>query len=203
LSEPRDAALDAFLLLVAEKGYGAVTLRDVARQAGLGFADLYALYRDKPALLAGFMARVDGEVAAGTPSTDDPEETARDRLFDVMMRRYDSLKQYRAALRSIRRALLTDPLLALSLAPALRRSMAAMLEAAGVTGDGLTGAARQTALLAIHYAVLNAFDQDDSADLSKTMSALDSRLKTAERWAQTFEKYEKSLPSRRQAEPRV
>ena len=36
------------------------------------------------------------------------------------------------------------------------------------------------------------FEGDDSGDLSKTMAALDGRLKTAERWAQTFEKYKVS-----------
>ena len=76
-----------------------MTLRDVAEAAGLGLADLYRLYPDKVALVAAFMARIDAEVLAGTPSQSDPEETARDRLFDVMMRRYDALRPYRAALR--------------------------------------------------------------------------------------------------------
>ena len=191
-----EAALDAFLGLIAEKGFSAVTLRDVATAAGLGFADLYRLYPDKVALVGAFMARIDGEVLAGTPSHDDPEETARDRLFDVMMRRYDALRPHRAALGAIRRAGTRDPLLALSMGPALRRSMAAMLEAASVPSDGLSGALRQNGLLAIHYAVSRVFDRDETADLSKTMAALDSRLKMAERWAQFFDKYTKSPKSR-------
>ena len=64
--------------------------------------------------------------------------------------------------------------------------MAAMLEAAGLPSEGVSGAVRQNGLLAIYYAVSRVFDRDDSADLSKTMAALDSRLKTAERWAQTL-----------------
>jgi len=84
---------------------------------------------------------------------------------------------------------------ALAMGPALRRSMAAMLEAASVPSDGLGGALRQNGLLAIHYAVSRVYDRDDTADLSKTMAALDSRLKMAERWAQFFDKYTKSLKS--------
>ena len=80
-------------------------------------------------------------------------------------------------------------LLALALGPALRRSMSAMLEAANLSSDGLSGALRQNGLLAIHYAVSRVFDKDDSADLSKTMAALDNRLKMAERWSQLFERY--------------
>jgi len=160
-----DTALDAFLGLIAEKGFAAVALRDVAEAAGLGMADLYRVYPDKVALVAAFMARIDAEVLAGTPARSDPEETARDRLFDVMMRRYDALRPHRAALGAIRRAGTRDPLLALALGPALRRSMAAMLEAASVPSDGLSGALRQNGLLAIHYAVSRIFDRDETAGL--------------------------------------
>ena len=190
-----ETALDAFLGMIAEKGFAAVTLRDVAAAAGLGLADLYRLYPDKVALVGAFMARIDADVLAGTPSHDDPEETARDRLFDVMMRRYDALKPHRLALRAIRRAGTRDPLLALALGPALRRSMAVMLEAASLPSEGLSGALRQNGLLAIHYAVSRVYDRDETADLSKTMAALDSRLKMAERWSQFFEKYMKSSNS--------
>lgn len=186
-----DAALDAFLGLVAEKGYAGVALRDVAAGAGLGLAELYRRYPDKAALVAGFLARIDAEVMAGTPAAGDPEETVRDRLFDVLMRRFDALRPHRAAVQAIRRAGLRDPLLALSLGPAVRRSMAAMLEAAGVPSDGVAGALRQSGLLAIYQAVSQVFERDETTDSSKTMAALDSRLKRAERWVQFVDKYTK------------
>jgi len=189
MSEASDAALDAFLRLIAEKGFADVALREVAEAAGLGAAELYRLYPDKVALAAAFMARIDAEVLAGVPRQSDPEETARDRLFDVLMRRYDALRPHRAALAALRRAATRDPLLAIALGPALRRSMAAMLEAASLSSDGLTGAVRQNGLLAIHYAVSRVFDQDETGDLSKTMAALDGRLKMAEKWAQLLDKY--------------
>ena len=187
-----EAAIDAFIKLIAEKGFANVALRDVAQAAGLGFAELYKVYPDKVALVAAFMAKIDAEVLAGTPTRSDPEETARDRLFDVMMRRYDALRPYRAALAALRQAGMRDPMLALAIGPALRRSMAAMLEAASVPSEGLAGALRQNGLLAIHVAVSRVYDKDETSDLSKTMAALDSRLKTAERWAQLFERYTKS-----------
>ena len=192
-----EAALDAFIKLIAEKGFADVALRDVAEAAGLGLAELYRVYPDKVALVAAFLAKIDAEVLAGTPSRTDPEETARDRLFDAMMRRYDAQKPYREALAAVRRAGARDPMLALAMAPALRRSMAAMLEAASVPSEGLGGALRQNGLLAIHYAVSRVYDKDETTDLSKTMAALDSRLKTAERWAQLFEKYVKYPESKK------
>lgn len=191
-----EAALDAFLDQVAERGFASVTLREVAEASGLSLADLYRLYPDKVALVAAFLARIDATVLSGTPGSSDPEETARDRLFDVMMRRYDALRPYRVAHKAIRQAALRDPILGIAMGPAVRRSMAAMLEAASVPSEGLAGALRQNGLLAIHYAVLRVYDQDESADFSKTMAALDSRLKTAESWTQFIDKYTKIRRSR-------
>jgi AcrR family transcriptional regulator len=203
MTPAHQAALDAFLDLIAERGFAAVTLRDVAQAANLGLADLYRLYPDKTALVAAFVARVDAEVLSGTPRQSDPEETARDRLFDTMMRRYDALRPHRAALRAIGGAFRRDPLLMLGLGPALRRSMAAMLEAAGVPSDGFPGALRQNGLLALHYAVSRVFDQDETGDLSKTMAALDNRLKSAEKWSQLIDKYvEIPNPGKAAPEPR-
>ena len=189
MSEASDRALDSFLRLTAEKGFANVALREVAEAAGLGVAELYRLYPDKVALAAAFMARIDAEVLAGVPRQSDPEETARDRLFDTLMRRYDALRPHRAALAAIRRAATRDPLLAIALGPALRRSMSAMLESASLSSEGVNGALRQNGLLAIHYAVSRVFDRDETGDLSKTMAALDGRLKMAEKWAQLFERY--------------
>jgi len=197
---PVNAALDAFIRLIAEKGFAPVALRDVAEAAGLGLADLYKVYPDKVALVAAFMAKIDADVLAGTPTKSDPEETARDRLFDAMMRRYDALRPYREALASIRHAGMRDPMLALAVGPALRRSMAAMLEAAAIPSEGVTGALRQNGLLAIHAAVSQVYDKDETTDLSKTMAALDSRLKTAERWVQLFDKYAKYPEAKKQGD---
>src|SRR4030095_4948764 len=115
MTPANDAALDAFIKLIAEKGFADVALRDVAEAAGLGLAELYKVYPDKVALVAAFMARIDADVLAGTPTKSDPEETARDRLFDAMMRRYDALRPHREALAAIRRASLRDPMLALAI----------------------------------------------------------------------------------------
>ena len=201
MSEAQDRALDSFVSLVAERGFAGVSLHDVARAAGLGMGELYGLYRDKVSLVSALMAQADARVLAGTPHDHDPEETARDRLFDVMMRRYDVLRPYRDALREIRQAAMRDPLLAAAFAPFFRRSMAAMLEAARLPSDGLAGVVRQNGLLAIHYAVSRVFERDETADLSKTMAALDGRLKTAERWSQVFENYGFSRRQRTPASP--
>lgn len=187
-----DRAVDAFLAVLGERGWAATTLGDVATRAELGFAELYATFPGKIALLSAAMAWIDRQVLAGVAPSLDPEETPRDRLFDTLMRRYDALAAHREAVRSACAAVRRDPLLALQLVPAVRRSQAAMLAASGIDTDGARGAVRIAGLAAIHARTLRAFLADGSADLSATMAMLDSQLRAAESRIQTIEKYIKS-----------
>ena len=70
------------------------------------------------------------------------EPLPRDRLFDLLMRRFDVLQQHRAGMLALLRVLPTDPMLTLALGAATGRSMGWMLEAAGVSAAGLTGRVR-------------------------------------------------------------
>jgi len=187
----RQAMVDAFLKLLAGKGWHGFALRDVAEAAGVSLAELYAAFPSRLALVEAFIADVDRQVLADAAPSLDPDETVRDRLFDAMMRRYDALRPHKEAVAALAEGVARDPLAVLALSRALDRSMAAVLEAAGVSSDGLAGTLRQKGLAAMHLAVLRVWLNDDSADQSRTMAALDHRLKRAERWAQSVDRFGK------------
>ncbi|MGE0424908.1 MAG: TetR family transcriptional regulator [Reyranellaceae bacterium] len=196
MAEPA-AIVDAALRLIARSGWRDVTLRAIATEAAVPFAELYATFPTKAAILGAFLAEIDRQVLAGVEDALDPDETVRDRLFDTLMRRYDALRPHRDAVAALAEGLARDPLAALALRPALMRSMAVVLEAAGLTAEGFVGALRQKSLAAVHASVLRTWLRDDSADLGKTMVALDRRLKTLEGWAQRFERIKKNVTVRR------
>ena len=110
----------------------------------------------------------------------------RDRLFDLLMRRFDvcALKPHRGAIGALWRELPRDPLAAAPLAPALARSMAWMLEAAGAPPRLPFGPVRVKLLAGIHLSTMRVWLQDDSEDLGPTMARLDKALK---RWAPVLE----------------
>lgn len=188
-------ALEAFAALALEHGWRGVTMAAVAREAGLSFAALYRHFPDKTSLLRGLSRRIDAAVLEDGAA--DPAEPARDRLFEVMMRRYDALLPWRDALARLAEDLPRDPLAVLALRPAVHRSMAAMLEAAGIDSAGLVGTLRVNGLAALHAAVMRVWFTDDTADLSRTMAALDRRLKGAERWARRFGRLDGAARRRR------
>jgi AcrR family transcriptional regulator len=197
MSEQRATIIAAALKLIAERGWRHVTLRGIAIEAAVPFAGLYALFPTKAAIVAGFLTDIDAKVLEGVEMTPDPDETVRDRLFDTMMRRYDALRPHRDAVAALAEGLARDPLAALALRSAMMRSMAVVLEAAGLSAEGFVGALRQKSLAAVHASVLRTWLRDDSADLGKTMVALDGRLKALEGWAQRIDKIGKRVSSRR------
>lgn len=173
-----DRLVDAALALAAERPWASVSLSEIASKAGLSLAELHAAAPGKPQIVRAFMKRIDAAVLAG-PAPDAGEPT-RDRLFDVLMRRFDALKPHKAGLSSIVDGLTRDPVQALCGWPALLRSMAWMLEAAGLDASGLKGTMRAKGLALVWLSALRVFLTDDSEDLSATMAALDKALKRAE-----------------------
>lgn len=177
-----DTILDAALAVAAERGWGQATLSDVAAHAGCGLADVYRHFPSKGSLARAAVARIDAAVLSEADAGE--EESFRDRLFDLLMRRYDALKPHRGVIESVWRDLPRDPLSAAPLAPALARSMAWMLEAAGAPLRSPFDLLRVKLLAGIHLSVMRVWLQDDSEDLGRTMARLDKALK---RWAPVLE----------------
>ena len=134
-ADPSNGVFDSAMRLAAERGWSAVALADIAAAAGLSLADLYALYPSKTAILEALSRDVDRQVLAGVDAT--TTETPRDRLFDVLMKRFDALAAYRDGLAAIARDGRRDPVILLCGAGQLLRSMGAMLEAAGISAAGV------------------------------------------------------------------
>ncbi|HEV2334280.1 MAG TPA: TetR family transcriptional regulator [Stellaceae bacterium] len=180
----RDRIIDAALSLIAQQGWRRLSLAAVAAEADVPILALYRVFRSKPAILCGFSRRID-EATLATPLDAEEGERPRDRLFDLLMRRFDALRPYRAALEMLGRELATDPPAALGAGARLLCSIAWMLEAAGISTAGLGGIVALKLTAAVYLATLRVWLRDDSPDLAPTMAALDRRLRAIERWLGT------------------
>lgn len=185
-ADPKQLIINAALQLAAERGWSRLALADIAAAAKLSLAELYAVFPSKAAILATFSRNIDRVVLASAEAG--ASETPRDRLFDVLMTRFDALTPYREGVAAIARDARRDPSLLISGAEPLICSMAAMLEAAGISSSGMAGAVRANALATIYLATLRDWLHDDTADKAKTMAALDGRLRRAESWAKWFDR---------------
>ena len=180
-----DAGLEARVIaaaldLIADSGWRKLTLDAVAQKAGAPLAQVRTLFPGREAVLEAFFLDVDRRAAAeGTYAADDPSPV-RDRLFDLVMRRFDTLAPHRMAMKALIKDLPLEPETAAWCALRLGRSLAWILDAAGLSASGLRGRARMKGLLLIYLNALRVWLDDDSADMSPTMAALDKGLRTAE-----------------------
>lgn len=173
------------LNLGAELGWSYLTLVDVAEKAEISLADLHDHFDDKADILVAFGRMIDRRVLEAFESVEG-EASPRDRLFDVMMERFDVLNDYRDGVIAILHSFKFDPKEAVISCPHLCRSMSWMLEASGVDTNGLRGAAKIVGLTGVYIKVLRTWKDDESPDMGKTMAMLDKHLGQAERLANTF-----------------
>lgn len=155
-----------------------MTLAQIADRTGLNLADLQMLFADKADILAALGRMIDQETLRNL-GEGALEGTVKDRLFEVLMARFDVLQDHRPGIVALLSDLLCDPLtLGVSL-PHLGRSMVWMLEAAGVETTGWAGCARVVGLVAVYLKTLQVWKEDASPDLSATMAELDRALSLA------------------------
>jgi AcrR family transcriptional regulator len=176
-----DRIIDATMALVASGGWRRVSLFAVAEETGLTILQVYRVFPSRTAILCGFFRRID-EAALGAPVETETGERPRDRVFDLLMRRFDALQPYRASLTALRRDLPFDPLSALAAGASLLCSMRLTLEAAGISSDGVGGIVAVKLVAAAYLFASRAWARDESPDLAPTMAALDRRLRGIERF---------------------
>jgi AcrR family transcriptional regulator len=169
------ALIAAAFSLAAESSWAHMTIADAARSASLSLAEARVRFPGKHALLRRFGQLLDHAALAAPPN----EGPVRDRLFDLLMSRFDAMKPHREGMRALLRYLPCDPVTSLELMCATRRSMRWMLNAAGQPTHGLRGALRIKGLVAVWMWTLRAFERDESEDLSATMATLDTALARA------------------------
>jgi AcrR family transcriptional regulator len=184
--DPVGPIINAAMQLAALGGWRNVTLYDIARESGLEVAEVVAAVGSRSGIIAAIAERADTAMLSAIDD-DWPDEAVRDRLFTLLIARFDHLKPHREGLRAVLASLPADPMGALTLmAGPGQRSMRLALESAGVSTAGLGGALRMKALGLAYARTFRSFLDDDSDDLSKTMAALDKALAGLDRLAGRF-----------------
>lgn len=177
---PREAVVEALMRLAADQPWSDIEVTDIAAEAGISLADLRDMFPSKGAILGAFSRRIDRQVLAGS-SDDLAEEPARERVFDVTMRRLDALGPYKTAVRRISLALRGDPLSVAALNQVGLNSQRYMLASVGISTEGSLGFLKlQGAVLILANTMETWFEDDDPAH-AKTMARLDRELRRGER----------------------
>lgn len=177
----KERALRTALTLAATKKWSDVSMQDIAKSAKCTLAELHDLFEDRQDILSAYGRMIDKTVMERAVA--DAGASEHDRLFDVMMERFDVLNENRDGVRSILKSFCYEPKNAVISLPHLGRSMVWMMEAAGIDANGPRGAVSALGLLGVYLYVLRVWMNDDSQDMGKTMAALDRGLDRAKNLA--------------------
>jgi len=181
----KERVVEAALDLATRMPWDMITMTDIADKTHIGLAELSDTFDDKADILAAYGRMLDKKVLA-IYAHPDPSSSERDRLFEILMERFDLLNDHREAVVSILKSFTADPKQAVISLPHLGRSMSWMLEAAGIESNGIKGAIKVAGLTAVYLNTLYHWMKDEPGDLPKTMAALDRGLNRAQQCANTF-----------------
>lgn len=165
----------AFLALLAERRWQDISLSDIAAKSGMDLGTLRDCYDTKSAIFSAFLRGIDKAVLNEIDESL-ADDAPKDRLFDILMSRFDALSGHRDAISSLMASARADPALALMLNRMTIRSMSWMLEAAGISFSGPSARLKLQGVAIAWARVVSVWLKDDDEGLSKTMAALDREL---------------------------
>ncbi len=178
-ADTRAALVEALLALAAERRWDDISITEVATRAGVTLSQFRDAFPSKGAVLGAWSRAIDKQVLDGT-TNDLMAEPAKERLFDVLMRRLDAMAPHRAAMRSILDWAKRDPLSAAALNQVALNSMRFMLEAADISSEGAVGAVKLQGLVLAWTRILDVWCDDEDPACARTMAALDRELTRGE-----------------------
>ncbi|WP_419813966.1 hypothetical protein [Glacieibacterium sp.] len=180
-----DQILDGWLAAIERDGWVLARIDSAAVLAEVSPADVAAVYPDRWSALRGMQRRLD-RAALGEAGAD-KDASIRDRLFGLMMARFDAAEDSKPAIRVVAEAARRDPGLVAFFMVTAPVSIARIAQAAGVDTGGWLGPLRVKALTILMVQVSRTWLDDEDPDLGATMKALDAALERAERWGARFQ----------------
>lgn len=180
-----EALIAAAFAEAARRGWRGLTVPALAKVAGLTVAEAYKVAPDMASLLDVYAQRLDAQVAEDL-ARGPHEGPWRERVFDALMLRFDAMLKDQDALRVIIHDEQRDFAGLPRVAMRARRSMARLLDAAGLSEDPLVARAASVALVPLYARILKVWLKDEP-DQAKTMAALDKALRRIERWLERAE----------------
>ena len=172
-----DQGLRAALELAAEKPWASLTLGEIALRADLTLNDFHGI-ATRETLADAVDAHFDRAMSAEGVASDD---LPRERLFEVIMLRFEAMEDYRDGLKSLLSYRETAPDHLVRLPAARAASARWALASAGLDDD--SGGPLSLKVLAIAFVIARterARRKETSADFALTMAALDKSLRAAE-----------------------
>ena len=170
----------ATLKLATLKPWPSLTLKDIAKTAQIPLGKITAYFSSTNEILSAIIGDIDNKVEKQIGRSNQ-SDTPHDRLFEIIMCRFDILQPHKAAILRIIESAKLNPSLARTLLDAQWQTMGRMLSIAGLVDDENDQLLVKAGLLSIYGLTLCKWKQDTSRDMAQTMAALDRYIGYADK----------------------
>ncbi len=168
--------IQASLDLASAYPWNDVHMAQIAEKAKCELTDVQAVFPEKMDILHAYERQIDAQVMDAMNDAFDDTDSSRDKIFDVLMERFDVLNDNRASVLSMLNAVTLDPKQMMVTAPWVPQSMIKMMALADMDTNGIKGTMRVAGVSIAYLKTLRDWANDNSVDMAQTMAGLDNAL---------------------------
>ena len=177
------------LNIIEKSGWKSFSLQKLSETEKIPINEIKFFFKSEITILAEFSKMIDIKVEKSFDYEELTNTSVKDNLFELIMLRLEFMQPYRNALKSIKNSFKSDPHVAKSVAKNVMNSLDFYLELTNAFNDSFLDIFKKKSIFLIYSYIFMIWLEDDSDELSKTMSELDRLLTFSEKIALNFKTY--------------
>ena len=175
--------------IIEKSGWKSFSLQKLSDKEKVPINEIKIFFKSEITILDEFSKMIDIKVEKSFDYEELTNTSVKDNLFELIMLRLEYMQPYRNALKSIKSSFKSDPLVAKSVAKNVMNSLDFYLELTNAYNDSFLDIFKKKSMFLIYSYIFMIWLEDDSDELSKTMSELDRLLTFSEKIALDFKTY--------------
>ena len=175
--------------IIEKSGWKSFSLQKLSYAEKIPINEIKIFFKSEITILDEFSKMIDIKVEKSFDYEELTNTSVKDNLFELIMLRLEYMQPYRNALKSIKSSFKSDPLVAKSVAKNVMNSLDFYLELTDAFNDSFLDIFKKKSIFLIYSYIFMIWLEDDSDELSKTMSELDKLLTFSEKIALDFKTY--------------
>ena len=175
--------------IIEKSGWKSFSLQKLSYAEKIPINEIKIFFKSEITILDEFSKMIDVKVEKSFDYEELTNTSVKDNLFELIMLRLEYMQPYRNALKIIKSSFKSDPLVAKSVAKNVMNSLDFYLELTNAFNDSFLDTFKKKSIFLIYSYIFMIWLEDDSDELSKTMSELDKLLTFSEKIAIDFKTY--------------
>ena len=175
--------------IIEKSGWKSFSLQKLSYAEKIPINEIKIFFKTEITILDEFSKMIDIKVEKSFDYEELTNTSVKDNLFELIMLRLEFMQPYRNALKNIKNSFKSDPLVAKSVAKNVMNSLDFYLELTNAFNDSFLDIFKKKSIFLIYSYIFMIWLEDDSDELSKTMSELDKLLTFSEKIALDFKTY--------------